>query len=345
MFNLYLKGPIEVPLFYSCFGVIMIDVGIINYNGSDELTECVKSLKAQTVPVRIFVFDNASTDNSIQILKALNLDCKIIECSKNLGYAGACNGLLENMDSDVQVLCNMDLEFDPTWAENLLRCFERHPQAGSIASLVMEKSGVVNAVGVRFGPDLFAKNEASGLNIAEADVREKEVFGCYGAVMCFRKKAAEAAGRMDASFFLFFEETEWYFRHNLAGFKTVFCPDAKVYHERSMTTVRYSPRKLFYSERNRLRSAIRLMPIIDVFKLPVRGFVRYLNMAKGGVPGQSGDGKKLSKAAICGALARAWLQALAMLPGELVVRRKYRKKFGDVSSVTKAILAKYRLDG
>ena len=36
----------------------------------------------------------------------------------------------------------------------------------------------------------------------------------------------------------FFEETEWYFRHRLAGFKTVFCPDAKVCHERSKTTVR-----------------------------------------------------------------------------------------------------------
>lgn len=321
-----------------------IDVGIINYNGGSELSECVKSLNAQTQSVRVLVYDNASTDNSIALLKDSGLDCKVVESPKNLGYAGACNGLLENMDADIQVLCNMDLEFDPTWAENLLKCFDRHPEAGSIASLVMEKSGVVNAVGVQFGPDLFAKNEASGLNIADADVREKEVFGCYGAVMSFRKIAAEAAGKMDASFFLFFEETEWYFRHNLAGFKTIFCPEAKVYHERSMTTVRYSPRKLFYSERNRLRTAVRLLPVGDILKLPVRGFVRYLNMAKGGVPGQSGDGKKLSKFAICGALAKAWLQALTMLPAELAIRKKYRKKFGDVSSATNAILEKYRID-
>lgn len=318
-----------------------IDVGIINYNGGSELSECVKSLLAQTESVRVLVYDNASTDNSIQLLKEQGIDCKVIESPENLGYAGACNGLLENMDADIQVLCNMDLEFDPTWAENLLKCFERHPEAGSIASLVMEKSGVVNAVGVQFGPDLFAKNEASGLNIADADVREKEVFGCYGAVMSFRKTAAEAAGKMDASFFLFFEETEWYFRHNLAGYKTIFCPEAKVYHERSMTTVRYSPRKLFYSERNRLRTAVRLLPAGDVLKLPVRGFVRYLNMAKGGVPGQSGDGKKLSKIAICGALAKAWLQALTMLPEELVLRKKYRKKFGAVGPKVREILKTY----
>lgn len=323
---------------------MQIDVGIINYNGGLELSECVGSLLAQSVPVRVLVFDNASTDDSIQRLREKNLDCKVIESPKNLGYAGACNELLENMDSDIQVLCNMDLEFDPTWAENLLRCFERHPEAGSVASLVMEKSGVVNAVGVRFGADLFAKNEASGLDISEADVREKEVFGCYGAVMSFRKSAAVAAGKMDASFFLFFEETEWYFRHNLAGFKTVFCPDAKVYHERSMTTVRYSPRKLFYSERNRLRTAVRLLPLADVLKLPLQGFVRYLNMAKGGVPGQSGDGKKLSKVSICVALAKAWLQALVMLPDELVIRKKYRKKFGNVGAKVREILDAYPIE-
>ena len=323
---------------------MQIDVGIINYNGGLELSECVGSLLAQIVSVRVLVFDNASTDDSIAQLRKKNLDCKIIESSKNLGYAGACNGLLENMDSDIQVLCNMDLEFDPTWAENLLRCFERHPEAGSVASLVMEKSGVVNAVGVRFGADLFAKNEASGLDISEADVREKEVFGCYGAVMSFRKSAAVAAGKMDASFFLFFEETEWYFRHNLAGFKTVFCPEAKVYHERSMTTVRYSPRKLFYSERNRLRTAVRLLPLADVLKLPLQGFVRYLNMAKGGVPGQSGDGKKLSKVSICVALAKAWLQALVMLPDELVIRKKYRKKFGNVGAKVREILDAYPIE-
>ena len=318
-----------------------IDVGIINYNGGSELSECVKSLLAQSEQVRVLVYDNASADNSIQLLKEQGLDCKVIESPKNLGYAGACNGLLENMDADIQVLCNMDLEFDPTWAENLLKCFDRHPEAGSIASLVMEKSGVVNAVGVQFGPDLFAKNEASGLNIADADVREKEVFGCYGAVMSFRKAAAKAAGRMDASFFLFFEETEWYFRHNLAGYKTIFCPEAKVYHERSMTTVRYSPRKLFYSERNRLRTAVRLLSVGDILKLPVRGFVRYLNMAKGGLPGPSGDGKKLSKRAICRASAKAGLQALAMLPAELSTRRCYQKKFGNVSAKVREIVALY----
>lgn len=319
----------------------MIDVGIINYNGGKELSCCVESLLRQSSPVRVFVFDNASTDDSIEVLERSGMSCEVIRSGKNLGYAGACNGLLEKMTSEIQVLCNMDLEFDESWARELLACFDRHPECGSVASLVMEKSGYVNAVGVLLGKDLFAKNEGSGLMAGDVDIREKSVFGCYGAVMSFRRKAADAAGRMDDSFFLFFEETEWYFRHNLSGFDTVFCPDAKVYHERSMTTVRYSPLKLFYSERNRLRTAVRLLPWSRIFQLPLLAVKRYLSMAKGGVPNKSGDGKKLSKVAICAAIAKAWLQVLLMFPAELAVRRKYAKRYGNVQAKLLGLLEKY----
>lgn len=321
----------------------MIDVGIINYNGGKDLCLCVESLLRQTNPVRVFVFDNASTDDSIELLEKSGKACEIIRSEKNLGYAGACNGLLDKMTSEIQVLCNMDLEFDTIWSRELQACFDRYPECGSVASLVMEKSGYVNAVGVLLGNDLFAKNEGSGLTVDEVDVREKKVFGCYGAVMSFRRKAADAAGRMDDSFFLFFEETEWYFRHNLSGFETVFAPNAKVYHERSLTTVRYSPRKLFYSERNRLRTAVRLLPWSRIVQLPRLAVKRYLSMAKGGVPGKSGDGKKLSKVSICMAIAKAWLQVLLMFPSELAVRRKYKKLYGNVQGKVVNLLKTYSL--
>jgi GT2 family glycosyltransferase len=320
-----------------------MEVGIINYNGGEELLRCVKSLTAQSVPVRVFVYDNASADNSIELLRQSGEPCEIICSPKNRGYAGACNGLRQKMTSDIQVLCNMDLDFDKDWAENLLACFDRHPDAASVASLVMERSGVVNAVGVLFDKDLFAENEASGKNAKEADIREKDVFGCYGAVMAFRKECADKVGELDESFFLFFEESEWYFRFNLCGYKTVFCPNAKVYHERSLTTVRYSPRKLYFSERNRLRSAIRLLPVSSLVRLPVVAFKRYLRMAKGGVPKQSSDGKKLSKVSICNALLKAWIEAVLSIPKEWGIRMEYEERYGNVKRKTLEILERYPL--
>lgn len=320
-----------------------IDVGIINYNGGGELVRCVKSLASQKdVSVRVFVFDNASTDDSLETLSKSGLLCEVVRSPKNLGYAGACNALLRTMDSPIEVLCNMDLDFAEDWAERLFDCFERHADAAAVASLVMERGGKVNAVGVLFGGDLFAENEGSGMDARDVDIREKEVFGCYGAVMAFRRECALRVGPLDESFFLFFEESEWFFRFRLCGFKTIFSPEAKVYHERSLTTVRHSPRKLFYSERNRLRSAVRLLPAAEIFKLPFRGFCRYVRMSKG-VPGRSGDGKKLSKVSICFALGKAWAEALLLLPKDLRIRKDYRKRYGDVSRKMREILGRFAL--
>jgi len=320
-----------------------MEVGIINYNGGEELLRCVKSLTAQSVPVRVLVYDNASADHSLELLEQSGEPCEIIRSTKNRGYAGACNGLREHMTSDIQVLCNMDLDFDKDWAKNLLACFEAHPEAASVASLVMERSGFVNAIGVLFGEDLFAENEGSGKDAKDTDIREKEVFGCYGAVMAFRKECADKVGELDESFFLFFEESEWYFRFNLCGFKTFFCPSAKVFHERSLTTVRYSPRKLYYSERNRLRSAVRLLPVSSLVRLPVVAFKRYLRMAKGGVPKQSSDGKKLSKVSICNALLKAWIEAIFAIPREIGKRISYEKRYGNVPNKMREILKRYPL--
>lgn len=320
-----------------------MEVGIINYNGGEELVRCVKSLTAQSFPVRVFVYDNASADHSLELLEQSGEPCEIIRSTKNRGYAGACNGLREHMTSDIQVLCNMDLDFDKDWAKNLFACFEAHPEAASVASLVMERSGFVNAIGVLFGEDLFAENEGSGKDEKDTDIREKEVFGCYGAVMAFRKECADKVGELDESFFLFFEESEWYFRFNLCGFKTFFCPCAKVFHERSLTTVRYSPRKLYFSERNRLRSAVRLLPVSSLVRLPVIAFKRYLRMAKGGVPKQSSDGKKLSKVSICNALFKAWIEAIFALPREWGIRNSYEERYGNVQNKMLEILKRYPL--
>ena len=320
-----------------------IDVGIINYNGGESLLRCVSSLIAQTETVRIFVFDNNSKDNSIKHLKETNWNVQITESKKNSGYAFACNSLLKNMTAELQVLCNMDLEFDENFAENLLKNSRLFPNASAFASLVIEKSGKVNALGVRFNKELFAENEASGKDISEVSLQTKEVFGCYGAVMAFRKEAIKKVGFLDASFFLFFEETEWFFRFQLAGLKTIFCPNQKVFHERSLTTVRYSPRKLFYSERNRIRTAFRLLPFSEILKLPFYAFRRYLKMSAS-MPEADGNGKKNSKGLIILTLIKAWINAYLLFPKEFFIRLKYKKRFGNVPQKTMQILKLYPIE-
>jgi GT2 family glycosyltransferase len=315
-------------IFYIDFEKAVIDFGIVNYNGGSSLAKCVKSIqKLQNVETRIFIYDNNSQDNS---LNGLDNGAYIERSEKNLGYAGACNALLRKMDSAIQVLCNMDLEFDQNWGKEILAAFENNKDCGSVASLVMEKNGAVNSIGVEFYPDMHATNEGSGKSINEmGQLKGKQVFGCYGAVMAFRKEAAQEVGFLEDSFFLFFEETEWYLRHNLLNFSTAFCPSAIVLHERSKTTVRYSPLKLFYGERNRIRAAFHYLPIAYLPKLPFYSFKRYLKMQRE-VKANSSSGKKYSKFYLCFVLLKAWISGIFGEKPKFKLTGKSRKRILEI---------------
>lgn len=321
-----------------------IDFGIVNYNGGEALVACVRSILQQSgVGVRVFVCDNASVDGSLDRLRDSGLPCIIDETGANLGYAGACNRLLAQMDAPIQVLCNMDLTFDSDWGVQVQEAFRRHAECGSVASLVLEEGGIVNAVGVRFHSDMHAVNESSGLPLASASgVTEKKVFGCYGAVMAFRREAASAVGPMDESFFLFYEETEWYLRHNLHGYTTIFAPQAIVRHERSRTTVRFSTFKLYYAERNRVRCALVYMPFFQLMLLPIQSLLRYWTMAKGGIPNQDASGKKNGKWKLVTTLLKAWIVALTSWPEQWGKARQLRKRLGpSFKNRALAILRQY----
>ncbi|NDG89016.1 MAG: glycosyltransferase, partial [Gammaproteobacteria bacterium] len=71
-----------------------VSVVIVNYNGGPLLSECVQSVLDSTVPVEVFVSDNASRDASlIELRMRLGNDPRltIIENPTNLGFAKANN--------------------------------------------------------------------------------------------------------------------------------------------------------------------------------------------------------------------------------------------------------------
>lgn len=319
----------------------VIDFGIINYNGGDYLEKCIRSIKKmEGVNCRIFILDNASSDSSAVSVEEEFPDCSVIYSEKNLGYAGGCNRLLTHLKSDIVVLCNMDLEFAADWGLRTLECFESHPEASSAGSMVLDKqSGSIYSSGVFFYWDLFPL--CSNDKPATEDCYE--VFGSYGAVMAFRREVFEKIGMFDNDYFLFFEETEFYWRMNINKLKTIFNPQARVFHHRSVSTIKYSPLKLYYSERNRVWTAFKYMPLwYFPLTFPI-SLARFFLMARRGIPGADGKGNSVHKAVVIAVLFKAWFAALIGLGREWKKRRQLWK--GTVLSTmdTLRLICKYKL--
>jgi GT2 family glycosyltransferase len=318
-----------------------IDVGIVNFNGGDCLLKCIESILSMSgARVNVYVLDNMSSDDSIDLAEKKFPECTFIRSKINLGYARGCNCLLRSFTSDVVAVCNMDLEFPVDWAANIINCFSNYPDASSVASLVIQKdTNEVYASDIHFFWDLHP------ICVSERDSSEKDhqVFGAYGAVMAFRKQVFEKIGYFDDDYFLFFEETEFFLRMNINKLKVILCPSARIFHHRSISTVRYSTKKLYYTERNRIWTAFKYLPLWYFPVLFPLSILRLYVMSKNGVPQKDGLGKNVRTSEILSTLFKAWLCSFSKLNREWKKRKLIWKKTDMTPIYALSIISKYNL--
>ena len=309
---------------------LAIDFGVVNYNGGDAVVRCVGSILGQARGGgQVVVFDNASSDGSADAVAAAFPEVDVIRSPRNLGYAGALNRLLDRLSAELVVLSNMDLEFDPGWAEAVRTALAVSPEAGAVATPVVEQTDppVLNSLGVRFFADLHAQNVGSGEPYAPEILEDgrARAFGSYGAVMCFRRSTV-ADLRFDEDYFLFFEETDFFLRFHLLGGRTTFAPGAVSRHRRSLSTRRYSPLKLYYGERNRLTTVLKLLPVWYwplSFLHTLRRLIVLARRPADPEPDTAANRRLPPTHTIVATLVRAWLRALIRLPGTWQKRRAF----------------------
>jgi len=107
---------------------------IVNYNGAHLLPACLDALAEQADDVTTFdtvVVDNASVDNSRELLAHDYPWVRVIASPTNLGFAGGNNLALRQVSTPFAVLLNNDAVPQSGWLRNLLDTF-RQPGSHNI---------------------------------------------------------------------------------------------------------------------------------------------------------------------------------------------------------------------
>ena len=118
--------------------MLRIKVVILNWNGSDFLWRFLPSVLATVPPeVGVVVADNASTDNSIELLKTDFPQVELLVFDSNYGFAGGYNRALAMLDSDVFVLLNNDVEPAERWIEPLAAVLEENPAVAAVQPKIL----------------------------------------------------------------------------------------------------------------------------------------------------------------------------------------------------------------
>ena len=210
-----------------------LSVVIPNWNGEPFLRGCLSSLLRQTAPPQqILVVDNASSDESVALIRRDYPQVELLCLPSNRGFAGGVNAGIERARGSLVALFNQDAEADPSWAAALMEAAKAHPEAGAFASKIVLFDPVdhFHSAGDLYCQDGVAANRGVWQRDTGQYDDESYVFGACGAAAVYRREVFDRVGLFDEAFFMYYEDVDMAWRHQIAGWPTLYVPGALVYH-------------------------------------------------------------------------------------------------------------------
>ncbi|MFM8415208.1 MAG: glycosyltransferase family 2 protein [Planctomycetota bacterium] len=221
-------------------GTAPVTVVIVNFNGGEHLPRCLECLARQSsLPERIVVIDNASSDESLAAARTLVGATPALvgrttfdAAGRNLGFAAASNRGLAMATTDFVALLNPDAFPEPGWLGCLVAAAAAHPECAAFGSrqMLAGYEGVLDGIGDRWHVSGLAWREGHGRRLEPADLAAREIFSACAAAALYRRAALVEAGGFDEDYFCFGEDVDLGYRLRLAGHRARYVPDAVVAH-------------------------------------------------------------------------------------------------------------------
>lgn len=231
--------------------MIQLSLIIVSYNTKQLLKNCLLSvIKALgeanlTSSSEIIVVDNASADNSLEMVSAEFPQVQILKNSRNLGFGGANNMGITRAKGEYILLLNSDALLNSSALSECLSILEKNRSIGVVGcKLVNGDNSFQSSFGyfptllrifywMLFIDDL----PLIGVLIKSYHVvretyytDDTEVDWVSGAYFFTEKKVLVKAGLFDPKMFMYVEEVDLCFRIKKQGWKILFTPKVSVTH-------------------------------------------------------------------------------------------------------------------
>ncbi|MBN2804337.1 MAG: methyltransferase domain-containing protein [Deltaproteobacteria bacterium] len=215
----------------------LYDLILPNFNSRDVVKICIDSLIEFTDHKhRIFIVDDASTDPEVgPMLREYAEKWEHINYhlnSVNLGFPGTVNTGLGLSDRDV-ILINSDTEYSSGWLARMDRCRMSDNKIGTVTPLSNNATicSVPQINTKNLHPDGMSVSQMAGIVAKSSLRRYPRVATGVGYCMLVTRKMIDTVGQIDMAFGRgYAEEVDWCQRGWAAGFQSVLCDDAYVYH-------------------------------------------------------------------------------------------------------------------
>src|SRR5882724_10464637 len=218
----------------------------VNFNGGPVLRGLIDSLSGQAELANTVVVDNASSDDSLAWLSAApHPGLSLIQNTRNLGFAAACNQGAAAVQGRYLLFVNPDCRVPADALKRMVDLLDARPEVGMLGPLVLNSDGTEQRGCRRYLPDpQRALMRVLGLHKPDQDGKVMgfdltgtplphqpvPVEAISGACLLIRRDLFEKLGGWDPEYFLHCEDLDLCMRVKRAGQLTLFVPDVTVSH-------------------------------------------------------------------------------------------------------------------
>ena len=254
-----------------------VAVVILNWNGKKFLGKFLPPLIDHTdADIEIIVADNASTDGSVDFIQHHFPRIRIIQNTKNEGFARGYNVALKQVKADYYILINSDVEVTSGWIHPIISLMESDSLIGACQPKIrsyhqrdaFEYAGAAGGYNDEYGYPfcrgrLFLTIEKDTGQYDD----QVEISWATGACLFLRSDLFIQLGGFDDDFFAHMEEIDYCWRLHNYGYRVMYCPDSTVYHIGGGTLPKASWRKTYLNFRNNFMLLYKNLPSRLLFKV------------------------------------------------------------------------------
>jgi GT2 family glycosyltransferase len=224
----------------------MIDLSIVilNWNVRDLLERCLASVRSSRYSLEVIVVDNASSDDSVAMVRDKYPRVTVIANEANRGFTGGNNQGIAAAQGRYVLVLNPDTEIVGEALDRLVEYLEAEPLVGAVGPMLLNPDRSIQPSRRRFPTVLTGFFESTWLQgLAPRGALRRyymedvpanvvqDVDWVNGACTLFRREVFDRVGVYDeVNFFMYSEELDLCRRIKAAGWRIVYMPGAQVVH-------------------------------------------------------------------------------------------------------------------
>lgn len=213
-----------------------LSIIILSYNTKELIRKCLTSVYStiKSTSFEVIVVDNASSDQSVAMIKTDFKKVHLIESKENLGFGNGINLGVKSATGKYVLFLNSDAELQADVFDQMISFMESNEKIGVLGGKLLNHDGSMqrsfsNFYGIKDIMILLFGREKVEMSLLGQDV-QKEVDWVSGGCMFMRRSLFDAIQGFDPRIFMYIEDMEICFRVRELGYTIYYYPEFTVKH-------------------------------------------------------------------------------------------------------------------